>query len=432
MAEALAILGVVGVIYPIAQDLFRLAKNMKRAYEEVGHAKQDLYKVIKRTKSVARTYDLFKDTMTKVKKIEELAPMFKRHRKLIREVETESKRIIGRLKHITNIFRFMINVEPVSSVEKWVAQFEWFRESKKIVPCLFQDMKVLEKSMRTIGILVNTQILSRVYLRDRSHTILAPLESLKEMLRIDVRKLQQAQLVQEKLHVQHGVSPGDNLEPKSFAQEILKILEKENPRLRMDKPLHSPSTSDSRAPSSSPVSKEASLIIPPSISPPRSGGDPAFVIEPQGENISLPRPKVPRKRKTQSAPARIPPSMLPTPSFLSSVAEFKSPNQGIHEQDADQEKQGAYMQMPPFGPPKLVTRPRAGRSSSDGPNPSGDVHDQQGDGSRRHNGSSSALKIRNSSNISVYGNEGEVTPSHKTGFAGLPPGNRKGKGRSDQ
>lgn len=164
-----------GVVYPIAHDLLKLAKDMQRAYRGIRHAKQDLYKVIKRTKTVARTYEFFSGTMKGAKKIEELAPMFKRHRKLIKRVKTESKRIIGRLQCITNIFGSLITGKPVDSVEKWIAQFEWFRESKKVVPPLFLDMKVLEKSMRTIGILVNTQILQQAYLRDGSNLILAQL-----------------------------------------------------------------------------------------------------------------------------------------------------------------------------------------------------------------------------------------------------------------
>lgn len=168
-------LSIVGVVYPIARDLLTLAQYMNMAYKGVRYAKQDLYKVIKRTKLVARTYEFFSDTMKDAEKIEALAPMFKRHRKLIRRVKTESKRIIGRLKRITNIFWFLINGEPVNLTEKWIAQFEWFRESKKVVPPLFQDMKILEKSMRTIGILVNTQMLYQAYQKDRSSPILAQL-----------------------------------------------------------------------------------------------------------------------------------------------------------------------------------------------------------------------------------------------------------------
>lgn len=137
--------------------------------------KKDLSSVIKRTISVARTYDFFTDTMKVARGIQELAPMFNRHQKLMGSIDEESIRTIGRLKHITGKFRSLIDCEPVSTVERWIAQFEWSRESKKTVPSLFQDMEVLERSMRTIGTLMHIQLLSQTYQRDGSDVVVAQL-----------------------------------------------------------------------------------------------------------------------------------------------------------------------------------------------------------------------------------------------------------------
>lgn len=137
--------------------------------------KKDLSSVIKGTISVARTYDFFTDTMKVARGIQELAPMFNRHQKLMGSIDEESIRTIGRLKHITGKFRSLIDCEPVSTVERWIAQFEWSRESKKTVPSLFQDMEVLERSMRTIGTLMHIQLLSQTYQRDGSDVVVAQL-----------------------------------------------------------------------------------------------------------------------------------------------------------------------------------------------------------------------------------------------------------------
>lgn len=169
------VLAVAGLAYPIAKDLFKLVKKLKRLYEQIRNAKYDLFSVIKRTISVAQTYDFFRDTIKVARRIQELAPMFNRHQQIMRSIDEESKRTIGRLKHITGKFRSLIDNEPVSTVERWIAQFEWSRESKKTVPSLFQDMEVLERSMRTIGTLVHIQLLSQTHRRNGSDVALAQL-----------------------------------------------------------------------------------------------------------------------------------------------------------------------------------------------------------------------------------------------------------------
>ena len=166
-------LSVTGVVYPIACNLVALVKKLKRVYKGVRYAKKDLIKVMRRTNIVARTYDFFNETMENVRRIQELASIYARHGELIGTVESESEKIIKRLEHITEIFWLQINKKPVNTVDKWIVQFEWYRQSKEAVPSLFQDMKVLERSMKTIASLVNTQILLQAYERDGSNLILS-------------------------------------------------------------------------------------------------------------------------------------------------------------------------------------------------------------------------------------------------------------------
>jgi hypothetical protein len=166
-------LSIVGVAYPIASNFVELIQKMKKVYKGIRFAKQDLMKVIERTEMVAETHAFFSQTINNVKSITELAPMFKQHGKLIERVERESNRIIGGLERITGPFWFLITGEPVTRTDKCIAQYEWFRDGQKSVSPLFQDMKVLEKSMRTIGILVNIQMSLQAYRRDRSNLMLA-------------------------------------------------------------------------------------------------------------------------------------------------------------------------------------------------------------------------------------------------------------------
>lgn len=172
MAEAL---GVVGLAYPIVKDLLKVAKKLRRLHKQIRNAKNELSSVIERTITVARTYDLFRETMAVARGIQGLAPLFKRHQQLIKSIDNESKRTIGSLRHITRRFRSLRRGKPISTVERLIAQFEWTRESKKTVPSLFQNMEVLERSMRTTATLVNIQLLSQTYQQDPSDAVMAQL-----------------------------------------------------------------------------------------------------------------------------------------------------------------------------------------------------------------------------------------------------------------
>ncbi|CEJ59115.1 hypothetical protein PMG11_07751 [Penicillium brasilianum] len=404
MADFLA---VAGLVYPIAKDLVKFAKKLKRLYKQIRNAKNDLFKVINRTITVARKYEFFRDTMKVARGIQELAPTFKRHQELIGSIDEESTRTIRRLKQITGKFRTLIDGEPVSTVERWIAQFEWSQESKKTVPSLFQDMEVLEGSMTTIGTLMHIQLISQTHQRNGSDVVGAQIESFKKMLSIEFDKLEQAQRAQRKLMIHQQSSSSEHLEAKKFAEEIMQILKEEVPPLLQNhQPAESQSMSDSRSPPTS-ISSEPSPITTPSSSPPSSPGSQMSVIKlQQNEDVSSHRRRISRKRRTQSAPSRIPSRPSPTSLSLSDAESDNHDRKGaepeMHDQNAGHGQAGAYMQLPPFGPPKLVSR------------------------------TSTTRRRRNNSRISEYGDGGEVTDTHRTGSIGLPSGRWKGKSRPDQ
>lgn len=80
-----------------------------------------------------------------------------------KKVEDESQKIVDRLTNIKGKFWFLLERKPSSLIDQWIAHWLWYKESKKTVPALFQHMEVLENSMTTIGILVNTHILLQYY-----------------------------------------------------------------------------------------------------------------------------------------------------------------------------------------------------------------------------------------------------------------------------
>jgi hypothetical protein len=159
--------------YPIARDLLTLAKQTRKIYKGVHYAKQNLRKMTDRAEIVAGTYGFFRETMKRAKRIKKLSRMFKRNGDLVKKVEDESKRVVDRLKGINDIFWFLRSNNRVHVTDKWIGQYQWYRRSKKIIPGLFQDMEVLESSMRTIGVLVNTHMLIEDYKTNGSEELRA-------------------------------------------------------------------------------------------------------------------------------------------------------------------------------------------------------------------------------------------------------------------
>jgi hypothetical protein len=161
-------LSATGLAYPIAKDLYRCAKRLKKAYREIQHAKESLKKVIDKIEIVAETYALFKDTMDEAKKIKDLAQTFKRHRNhrnLIQKVMSESTQIIKKLEAITKIFSPLLRNDSSDPVQRWITQFQWYRKEKSAVVPLLMDMQILQGSMNLVATLVIIQILQN---RDRN------------------------------------------------------------------------------------------------------------------------------------------------------------------------------------------------------------------------------------------------------------------------
>ncbi|EAU33653.1 predicted protein [Aspergillus terreus NIH2624] len=235
--------------------------------------------------------------------IQGLAPLFKRHQQLIKSIDNESKRTIESLRHITRRLRSLRRGKPISTVERLIAQFEWTRESKKTVPSLFQNMEVLERSMRTTATLVNIQLLSQTYQQDPSDAVLAQFELSRKMLRIEFDKLQHAQQVQKRLMMQQQISPSQHVKAEEFAQEIITILKREIPQLKNHQPAGSQSTSDSRSPPTSHISDEPSPITTPSLSLPSRSESQSVIKPEQDGDVPGPKRQISRKRRTRSAPS---------------------------------------------------------------------------------------------------------------------------------
>ncbi|CEL07676.1 hypothetical protein ASPCAL10832 [Aspergillus calidoustus] len=441
MAEAL---GVAGIAYPIAKDLVTLAQKMKRAYKKMRHAKADVKEIMKRTETVALTYNFYQDTMDEAKQIPELEPMFKKHRKLMRRITTESKRLIDTLEDFVQFFWFDLHDSPVELIERWISRLDWYRQSRRVIPPLFHQLGVFEGSMRTVAALIGVQMARQTYLKAPSNLSLAQLQSFMAMLRIDFDKLQKAQRAQQQFFEQQKTaSHKPNSDRNHFGEKVIRSLKKEISRVPNNRPPDSPSSMDSTPPLSSPTPDHLSRLTPPSSPPSQGSGDAIFPTE----VVDLAEDEeAPSEQKTSSGPVSAPhpwqrasshpsspkPPTPPSPpcgSGTGSEDESYSNKKDYNEAE-EQPLEGSYMALPPFGPPRLCPRPKPARASTDYLNPPGSVEDRTdtisshiaGHSWDKNIGSDSRLRRRNGSTISVYGNEGEVTPTHKTGSAGLPPG----------
>lgn len=118
------------------------------------------------------------------------------------------------------------------------------------------------------------------------------------LLEVEYQKLEYARRGLEDLLRQHRLSPTQGHDPSSFAQEVVQILRKEIDEL----PSKVPSTIDSRSESTSPESTVPSPVTPPSTPPRQKDGNQVFDLEPEVEEISMPRQKLRRPRKTRSEP----------------------------------------------------------------------------------------------------------------------------------
>ncbi|KAL4865517.1 hypothetical protein BDV12DRAFT_211022 [Aspergillus spectabilis] len=375
-------LSAAGLAYPVAKDLIMLARELRQGYHKIRYAKKDLSNVIDRTETVAQIYEFFGDTIADAKKINDLARTFKKHRKLILKVETESDRIIEKLENITMMFWPLLEwYGPIDPIQRWIMQFQWYTEGKRAIVPVFEEMQILERAGSG---------------RD---SIQVQIKHLIKSFDIGLKKLQHNQRALEETLRRKTALTSDDMVPNQFAQEVLSILEREMRQLHHNKHPDNPSTPDSGPPSSSSAPGQRVPSTPPSSPPPSSAEQPTSSRSPE-----LSRP--------------------------ASVADDEHQREGNGEEVPEQRV--AYVRLPPFGPPEPGPRPRPGRSSP------GDLNSPRGPNShktegtlRRHGtghsrelggGSSLRTRGRNGSRISVYGNDGEVTHTHLTGSAGLPSG----------
>ncbi|CEL11755.1 hypothetical protein ASPCAL14852 [Aspergillus calidoustus] len=288
MAEAL---GVAGIAYPIAKDLVTLAQKMERAYKKMRHAKADVKEIMKRTETVALTYNFYQDTMDEAKQIPELEPMFKKHRKLMRKITTETTRLIDTLEDFVQFFWFDLHDSPVELIERWIARLDWYRQSSRVIPPLFYQLGVFEGSMRTVAALIGVQMARQI-------------QSFTAMLRIDFDKLQKAQQAQQQFFEQQKTaSHNHNSDRNHFGEKVIRSLKKEISRVPKNRPPDSPSSMDSAPPPSSPTPDHPSRLTPPSSLPSQGSGDAIFPTE----VVDLAEDEeAPSEQKTSSGPVSAP------------------------------------------------------------------------------------------------------------------------------
>jgi hypothetical protein len=284
---------------------------------------------------------------------------------------------------------------------------------------------------------------------------------------IGFKKLQDDQRVQSEM-INQGlatVTANQHLSPNDFAQEVLRMLKKEIPRIKLPprQPPDSPLTPDS-----DPSSGSSALHLKPPSTPPSSpshsnvaGWGPMIPLEPQelsGQALkepdrtsqrqnphpvssTAPLPFHPRANRILiSSYQPLPTSPSPSPALpqLTSVAGDESEQEETPKEDRPQP--GPYVPTALFGPPEPGPRPRAGRSSPTHLAPSSRGSNQQAESrnmpySNSDSGQQSGKLYsvggrRSGSKMSIYGIDGEVTHTHLTGSAGLRPGWQRREGES--
>ncbi|KAL4762230.1 uncharacterized protein BDW70DRAFT_167053 [Aspergillus foveolatus] len=384
-------LSATGLAYPIAKDLYRCAKRLKQAYHEIQHAKESLKKVIDKIEIVAETYMSFKDTMGDAKKNKDLAQTFKIHRNLIQKVKSEAKKIIKKLRAITDIFSPLLRSDSSDPS----------REKSAVIP-LLMDMQILQGSMHLVATLVIIQMLQHSDRNAKSERESIHMQII--LTEIGLKKLQEDEKTQKEIRKKRSATAKQDDLAADFAQQIIQILKEEIPKLYRDQPLDSPSTPVPRPPSSSSAPPQNEPHTPPSLD---------FRPDARG----------------QVSP--------PLSHHAVFVIEKSEQEEGMEDAPP---QQGPYVRMPPFGPPEARPRPRPGRTSLNRPTPSSSGGDQPEENRARHHQNHysrhknrelySGHKRRTGSRISVYGNEGEVTHTHLMGSAALPQGWQRRKEES--
>ncbi|KAL4876695.1 hypothetical protein BJY04DRAFT_222871 [Aspergillus karnatakaensis] len=263
-------LSAAGLAYPVVKDLFRLAKRLRQAHREIKYAREDLIRVIERIEIVADAYELFHETMAGAKKNKALRRSLRKKRHLMEKVEAESARLLNTLERFTNAFLPLLRNDPLGPVERWISQYRWYRSSKKDVAPVLSRMRILEGSMGVIATLVIIQMLQLADERaaNRGVSIQAEINNLRKSLDIGLKKLQDDQRAQVHIVKQRHASARDDISPSKFAQEVLRIVKKDIPKLYRQPPPDSPPTTGS-APSSNPSPSGPQPPSTPPSTPPR-------------------------------------------------------------------------------------------------------------------------------------------------------------------
>ncbi|KAL4923230.1 uncharacterized protein BDV17DRAFT_297208 [Aspergillus undulatus] len=416
-------LSAAGLAYPIAKDLCKAARKLRKACHHIQHAKKSLEEMIDRTETVAETYELFSGTMADAKKIRDVGATFKKHRKLINNIEEESKRIIDKLKTVTRIFTPLLQDDYIDRIQRWITQFEWYRKEKNVVAPVLLEMQILEQSMNLIATLIIIKMLQhneRKAISGRD-SILVEIKHLSKSMDIGFKKLQDDKRAQEELLKQRSMTAEQDASPVYFAQEILRVLKKEIPKLHQNQPRDSPSTPDSGPSSSSPAFYQQVPSTPPSSPPRPSAGDLESVVPSQLQEVSTQGPEA--QEQQQQQPQNHPLSESPSPPLPHLSGAVGGESELESKEDVSPQP-GPYVRMPPFA--QLTP------SSSGGDQR---VENRMLPCSTNHSGQRirepySGAKRQNGSRISAYGNDGEVTHTHLTGSAGLPPGWQRRRGES--
>ena len=152
-------LSVAGLAYPIAKDLVGLALKLRQASHKIRHARASLEEMSDQTETVAETYEFFRETMAGAKKVKGMGRTFEKHGKLIQKVKSKSRRLASRIRAITDLFSPLLETNHIDRVQRWVAQFRWYRKEKKVIAPLLMEMKILEGSMDLIATLVVIKML---------------------------------------------------------------------------------------------------------------------------------------------------------------------------------------------------------------------------------------------------------------------------------
>ncbi|KAL5340011.1 hypothetical protein BJX70DRAFT_137737 [Aspergillus crustosus] len=356
-------ISIASLAYPIATDLFRLAGDLNRIYNDIRHAKEDLHKAIERIRTTAQTYTFFQDTMNDARKMAQVAPIVNQWKDPLENVKKESRRVIRNLKNIKRKFWPLTGGSNVKPVDVWVAQCQWAAQGKKAIVPLFTEMQILERSMQLLATLVHIQIALNADQRnaDGQAAISAQIKYFLRDLEVNFEKLRRDKQAQAEILRQKRVTTRNDVAAKDFAQEVLRMLEREIPKLNLQR---TSLFADTSTPDSGP--SMGSQPQPAPSTPPSSDrgerGTHQVVIDAQKVEETLPRPRLPLPDPSDHP-------KHPTPAVVVVEEDSEREDNTDDFSEPEQQDHGPYVPTALFGPPKPSARPPAGHSSIENTGP---------------------------------------------------------------